>query len=101
MGIVAEVGPAKGGDLELCRFPRIVAGSRPLNGPVGNFVGGVIARSRKREGGLQQDVRLMPVDIVNHVNAIQISVESNVLNELGMLPGACDANYRPQRAMFD
>ena len=85
---VAQVGPAHGGNFKLRLLPTVVAGGRPINGSVRNFVGGKGAGGGERKGGLEEDVRLVPVDLVVDVHLIAFSREAKCLDELRILPVA-------------
>jgi hypothetical protein len=61
---IAEVGPAEGGDFELGALPRVIAGGGALDVAVGDLVGGLGAGGGEGEGGLEEDVGLVPVDCV-------------------------------------
>src|SRR3981189_3143584 len=42
------------------------------------------------EGGLKEDVSLVPVDVVDYVDGVGVGVEGDVLNDLRALPGTGD-----------
>jgi hypothetical protein len=74
-----EIGPAHGRNLKLSLLPTVVARGGAVDGAVGDFVGGKAAGCRKRKGRFQQDVLLMPVDVVFDVDLI--AVEPDGLHE--------------------
>ena len=53
-----------GGDFELGFLPGVVAGGGALDGAVGDLVGGFVAGGGEWEGGFEEDVGLVPVDVV-------------------------------------
>ena len=97
---VAEVGPALGGDFELGFLPGVVAGGGALDGAVGDFVGGFGCGGGEREGGFEEDVGLVPVDVVVDDDGVGVGVEGDVLDELRGLPGAGDADGLAERAVW-
>jgi len=98
---VAEVGPAQGGDFELGLLPGVAAGGGALDVAVGDIVGGHGACGGEWEGCLEEDVGLVPVDVVNDVDGVGVGVELEVLNELRGLPGAGDADDGAHGAVLD
>jgi len=84
---VAQVGPAHGGNFKLRLLPTVVA-----------VVGRSMFRKEfrrwqragggERKGGLEEDVRLVPVDLVVDVHLIAFSREAKCLDELRILPVA-------------
>ncbi len=91
-GCAGKVGPAHGGDFELCFFPRVVAGGGPVDGAVGDFVGGKRPVGGYGEGSLEQDVGLVPVDVVLDVDLV--ALEADGLDEFRVLQVACNADHR-------
>src|SRR4051795_9323111 len=89
---VAEVSPAHGRDFKLGFFPAVVAGGRPVDGPVWNLVSGEVAASSKRECRLKKDVRLMPIDLVVDIHHVAFGAEGESLYEFGILQVARDAD---------
>ena len=89
-----KIGPAHGGDFELGLFPRVIACGWPVDGAVGNLVGGKRPVSCDGEGCLEQDVGLVPVDVVLDVDLVALKADG--LDEFGVLPVAgytdCVAN---------
>ena len=83
---IAEIGPAESGDFELRLLPAVVARSGTIDGAVGNFVGSHRTRCGERKCGLQQFVRLVPVDVVNDIDLIGAGVKNNLLHEFRILP---------------
>ena len=79
---VAKIGPAHGGYFELRLLPGVVAGGGAVDGAVGNFVGGEGAAGCEREGGLEEDVRFVPVEFVVDVDLIAIGCKAEGLHEL-------------------
>ena len=61
---ISQISPLLGWDFELRLLPAIGALSGPLDGAVGDFVGGVVALDCEREGGFEEDVGFVPVDFV-------------------------------------
>ena len=96
---VAEVGPAHGGDFELGFLPGVVAGGGALDGAVGDLVGGFGAGGGEGEGGFEEDVGFVPVDVVVDDDGVGVGVEGDVLDEFGGLPGAGDADGLAERAL--
>ncbi len=79
---VAEIGPAHGGYFELRFLPGVVAGGGAVDGAVGDFVGGEGAAGCEREGGLEEDVRFVPVDFVVDVDLSPSAARLNVWTNL-------------------
>src|SRR5208337_2946111 len=79
---IAKVGPALRRNFELGLFPTVVARSGAFDAAERNFVSGMAAGCGQRESGLEQNVSLVPVDVVNDVNLIGSSVERDVLHKL-------------------
>ncbi len=52
------------------------------DGTVGNFVGGLVAGGGEREGGFEEDVGFVPVDVVVDVDGVGSGVEGDVLDEV-------------------
>src|SRR5580700_8043437 len=96
---VAEVGPAHGRDFELGFLPGVVAAGGALDGAVGNFVGGFGAGGCEWECGFEEDVGLVPVDVVVDEDSVCSRVEGDVLDEFGGLPGAGDSDGFTQGAV--
>ena len=69
---VAEVGPALGGDFELGFLPGVVAGGGALDGAVGDLVGGFGAGGGEWEGGFEEDVGFVPVDVVVDADGVGV-----------------------------
>ncbi len=82
MFCVAEVGPALGGDFEFCFLPRVVAEGGAFDGAVGDLVGGFRAGCGEGECGFEEDVGLVPVDVVVDDDGVGSGVEGDVLNEV-------------------
>jgi hypothetical protein len=89
---LAEVGPAEGGDFELGFLPGVGAEGGALDVAVGDLVGGLGAGGGEREGGLEEDVGLVPVDGGGDADYVAAGVEGDVLDEVGLAPGAGDAD---------
>jgi hypothetical protein len=98
---VAEVGPAQGGHFELGGLPAVVARGGTLDGAVGDFVGGVGAGCGEREGGLEEDVGFVPVDVVVDDDGVGVGGEGDVLHEVGALPGAFETDGGAHGAVLD
>src|SRR3984885_10107896 len=79
---VTQVCPALGGNLELCPFPTVVPRRGTFNAAERNLIGGMAVGCGQREGGLQQNVRLMPVDVVHHINLIGSGIQRDILHKL-------------------
>ena len=73
---IAQIGPAQCRHLELRLLPTIVARRGPFNAAVRNLIGGLVAGCGQRERGLQQNVRLMPVDVVHHIDLIGSGIQA-------------------------
>ena len=76
-----DIGPAQ------CRnliAPAVVACGRPLDGSIGNLVGGMVTRSGRRKRGLQHHVLLMPIDLVVDIDQIRVRVQADGLPDASM-----------------
>ena len=100
-GGVAEVGPAECGDFELGFLERVVAGSGALDGAVRDFVGGFGTGVGEREGGFEEDVLFVPVDVVGDADGVGPGVKRDVLDEMRGLPCPLDADGLAEWAVFD
>ena len=70
--VAGKIGPAHRRNLKLRLLPLVVARRRPLDGAVRNLIGGKVARHRQRKRRLQQDVLLVPVDVVVDVDDVAL-----------------------------
>ena len=70
-----------------------------LDVAVGDLVGGLGAGGGEREGGFEEDVGLVPVDCGGDADEVGVGVEGDVLDEVGLAPGAGDADGRAQGAV--
>ena len=97
MFAVAEIGPLLRGNFKLGFFPTVIAGGGAFDGAVGDFVGREGTAGGQREGGFEQDVGFVPVDVVVDVDMSEPRAETMVCDELGILPIARDTDGRRGR----
>ena len=71
MFAVAEIGPLLRGNFKLGFFPTVIAGGGAFDGAVGDFVGREGTAGGQREGGFEQDVGFVPVDVVVDVDLVE------------------------------
>ena len=98
---VTQIRPAQRRHLELGIFPTVVPRRRPLDRTVRNLVRSLAAGGGQGKRCLEQNVRFMPVDVVDHIHSIDAVVKRDVLHELRALPGAGHPNHRLQRPLLD
>jgi hypothetical protein len=79
---IAKIGPALRRNLELRLLPTIVPRGGAFNAAERNLIRGMVAGCGQRESGFQQNVGLMPVDVVHHVDLIGSGIQRDVLHEL-------------------
>jgi hypothetical protein len=80
--------PSAWRELRTGLFPTSCCGWWAVDGAVGNFVGGEGTVGGDGEGCLEQDVGLVPVDVVLDVDLVALKADG--LYELGVLPMTCN-----------
>ena len=72
-----------------------------FDGAVLDFVGGGTGVNVDGEGDLHQDAFFPPVDVVDEVDAVEVFVEDDVLDERGLVGLFGEAEDGPDGAVFD
>src|ERR1700733_1521826 len=79
---VAKVGPAQSRYFKLRLLPGVIARCCAFNASVGNFICGFVAGCGQWECSLQQDMSLVPIEVIYNVYLIGTGIKCNVLYKL-------------------